>query len=108
MVGYKHPCRYCDNLVPTDAQVCPMCGKVNPTGPLRCPNCRSPIRRNWKVCSHCGLGLHVKCPKCRRSTFLGDYCTHCDARLAVECPNGKCNIQQPPGDFCNKCGTSLK
>jgi hypothetical protein len=24
MAGYKHPCRYCDKLIPADSNVCPV------------------------------------------------------------------------------------
>ncbi len=109
MVGYKHPCRYCDDLVPPNANVCPFCGKVNPVGPLRCPKCRNPVEKGWKACSHCGLALEISCPKCNEMTFLGDYCTNCETRLIEVCPNPKCRTEQPPGDVkCIKCGRSLK
>jgi len=108
MPGYKHPCRYCNQLVPPDANVCPLCGKVNPLG-LRCPKCRSPIKQAWKNCSNCGLLLEVACPKCGRTTFFGDYCQNCEARLTVFCPNPKCRAEQPPlGGNCLKCGKPLK
>lgn len=81
MPGYMHPCRYCGALVPPDANVCPACGKTNPAGPLRCPQCRSPIRKAWVACSHCGLSLTILCPSCGKSTFFGDHCDHCGARL---------------------------
>jgi predicted amidophosphoribosyltransferase len=57
MPGYKHPCRYCGQLVGADSNVCPFCGKNTPTGPLRCPQCRSPVEEGWKACSHCGAVL---------------------------------------------------
>jgi RNA polymerase subunit RPABC4/transcription elongation factor Spt4 len=82
MSGYKKPCRYCDALIPPESNVCPVCGKVNPIGPPRCPKCRTPIQKGWKSCSNCGLALEVKCPKCRKQTFFGDYCEHCSAPLA--------------------------
>jgi len=106
MIGYKHPCRYCDKLVPPTSQVCPFCGKVNPLGPLRCPNCRTPIQKDYAVCSHCGLSLTTRCPTCGKPTFFGDYCEHCDTRLVVVCP--RCGSEQPPiENKCFKCGTAL-
>lgn len=108
MVGYKHPCVYCDKLVPSDARNCPFCGKANPKGPLRCPQCMSPIEKDWIACAHCGLRLQVICPQCGKGTFLGDRCTHCNAPLTVVCPNKKCKQLQPPGDVCIKCGKPLK
>ncbi len=109
MPGYKHPCRYCDNLVESDANVCPFCGKVNPVGPLRCPKCRNPIERTHKNCSHCGLLLEINCPYCNKKTFFGDYCEHCDKRLIVVCKNPKCKEEQPPiSENCIKCGKPLK
>ena len=81
MSGYKKPCRYCSELVSSDANVCPQCGKVNPVGPLRCPKCRNPIQPAWKKCEDCGLELRTTCPQCGKSTFFGDYCEKCQARL---------------------------
>jgi hypothetical protein len=108
MPGYKHFCRYCNQLIEPDSNVCPLCGKVNPLGPSRCPKCRNPIQKTWKHCSHCGLTLAVVCPKCRRTSFLGDYCDHCDARLVVICRNPKCRAEQPPiGDVCVRCSQPL-
>ncbi|MCG2725619.1 MAG: zinc ribbon domain-containing protein [Elusimicrobia bacterium] len=109
MAGYKHPCRYCDKLIPPDSNVCPLCGKVNPLGSFRCPKCRSPIKKEWKKCNNCGLDLEIICPKCGKSAFFGDYCFNCDARLTVVCPNPKCKFEQPPiSDKCAKCGKPLK
>jgi len=108
MAGFKHPCRYCDKLVPPDSETCPLCGKVNPTGPLRCPKCRHPIEQGWAACVSCGLKLQTVCPECFTSTFFGDYCAACDARLVVVCPNPKCRFEQPPvGDLCFKCKKPL-
>lgn len=108
MVGYKHPCNYCDRLVPREARVCPHCGKANPTGPLRCFQCMSPIEKDWLACSHCGQRLQVNCPQCGKATFLGDKCAHCAAPLTVVCPNKKCKHPQFPGEVCIKCGKPLK
>ena len=107
MPGYKKPCIYCDKLVPSDANVCPMCGKKNPLS-LRCPKCRSPVKRGWKCCSSCGLTLEVRCLKCSRVTFFGDYCDHCEGELTVICQNPKCRVEQPPlENHCKKCGKPL-
>ena len=109
MPGYKHPCRYCDKLIPPGSAVCPICGKVNPLGPLRCPKCMTQIEKGWKKCGHCGLSLEITCPKCGKVNFFGDYCEYCKARLTVICPNRKCKTEQTPiGDKCIKCGKSLK
>ncbi len=109
MVGYKHPCRYCDRLVPPNANVCPLCGKVNPVGALRCPNCRNPVEKGWVACSNCGLSLQADCPQCGQKTFFVDYCEHCDHRLLVVCSNRKCKAEQAPGgELCIKCGKPLK
>ncbi|MEK6692628.1 MAG: hypothetical protein AABY44_04290 [Nitrospirota bacterium] len=106
MPGYKHPCRYCYKLVPPESNVCPFCGKINPLS-LRCAECKNPVEKGWKSCSHCGLSLEVNCPKCGKTTFFGDYCEHCDARLVVVCP--KCKTEQPPiGEKCIKCNKPLK
>jgi len=109
MAGYKHPCRYCDKLVPAEANVCPFCGKVNPLGSFRCPKCRTPVQKDWKACSNCGLALELACPHCGKTTFFGDYCFSCNARLTVVCPDKKCGLEQPPlGEKCSKCGGPLK
>jgi len=109
MSGYKHLCRYCNKLIPSESNVCPLCGKVNPLGPMRCPKCKNPIQKDWKKCNNCGLSLEIVCPKCGKTTFFGDYCDNCDTRLVVICPNPKCKTEQPPiGDKCIKCGKLLK
>lgn len=109
MPGYKHPCRYCDKLIPAESNVCPLCGKVDPLGPLRCHKCRNPIEESWKNCANCGLSLELACPKCGKITFFGDYCQSCSSRLTIVCPNPKCRTEQPPlGEKCIKCGKPLK
>jgi len=106
MVGYKKPCKYCDQLVDPDANVCPYCGKVGPTDVTRCPKCRAPIEIGQKACQNCGLALLISCPSCAKPTFFGDYCVNCGGRLVVACP--KCGAQQPPlGEKCAKCGKPL-
>jgi hypothetical protein len=105
MVGYQHPCRYCQQLVPPDAATCPYCSKVNPTGSLRCPKCKSPVQSQWKSCT-CGQPLEITCPSCFQQTFFGDYCQKCDQRLLITCP--KCKTAQPPlGGNCIKCKKPL-
>jgi len=106
-VGYKHPCKYCDKLIPPNSRSCPFCGKNNPQGPIRCPKCNTPIEKDWKVCNHCDLPLSIKCPHCNKTTFFGEYCEHCDKRLVVTCPN--CKTEQPPiSNKCKKCNKLLK
>ena len=105
MSSYKKPCKYCGQLVPPNAKVCPVCGKVNPLE-TRCPKCRTPIQLNWLRCSNCGLSLSINCPKCGKPTFFGDYCQNCGSQLVVECK--KCHTVQPPvGLNCVKCGKPL-
>jgi hypothetical protein len=107
MAGYKHPCAYCGKLVPPDANICPYCGKGTPTGPLKCPRCRDTVEKDFKLCAHCGLPLHINCPTCGKETFFGQQCDVCGASLLVTCP--KCKTQQPPvGPNCVKCGKPLK
>jgi hypothetical protein len=107
VVGYKHPCRYCEKLIPPDSSVCPFCGKENPLGPLRCPKCHNPVEKIWKTCSHCGLNLRIVCPYCGKTTFFSDYCEDCGKQLIVTCPH--CKFEQPPvSGKCIKCGKSLK
>jgi hypothetical protein len=109
MARYKHPCRYCDKLVPSDSNVCPICGGRNPIGPLRCPKCRNPIEKGWINCNNCGLPLKTICSKCGNETFFGDHCDVCKAPITIICPNPKCLTEQPPlGERCIKCGKPLK
>ena len=106
-VGYKHPCKYCEQMVSPDAAVCPFCGKEGPLGPDRCPKCHDPIDKKWKACAHCGLNLRIVCPFCGKVTFFGKYCEDCGKKLTVACP--VCQFEQPPlGDKCIKCGQPLK
>ena len=106
-VGYKHPCKYCEQMVSPDAAVCPFCGKEGPLGPDRCPKCHDPIDKKWKACAHCGLNLRIVCPFCGKVTFFGKYCEDCGKKLVVACP--VCQFEQPPlGDKCIKCGQPLK
>lgn len=108
MVGYKHPCRYCNEFNEANANVCAFCGKINPVGQLRCPRCRNPIRKNFRNCSHCGLELNLDCPACGEKTFFGDYCEKCQARLTVTCPHPRCGeVQAPLEKKCVKCGKPL-
>lgn len=105
MSSYRKPCKYCGQLVPPNAKVCPVCGKVNPLE-TRCPKCRTPIQANWVRCSNCGLSLSINCPACGKPTFFGDYCQNCGTQLVVECK--KCHTVQPPiGPKCIKCGKPL-
>jgi len=107
LFGYKQPCRYCNEFVDSDSDVCPFCGRYNPVGPLRCPRCRSPIMRTFKVCSSCGQSLQVECPDCGRNTFFGDHCNFCGSRLVIKCEN--CRTEQPPvSDICIDCGKKIK
>jgi|GEM_PF-476703 len=85
-VGYKHPCKYCEKLIPPDSTACPYCGKVNPLGPSRCPKCHEPIEKDWKVCARCNLDLRIACPFCGKITFFGEHCEDCGARLLVLAP----------------------
>lgn len=106
MVGFKKPCKYCNQLVDADAYVCPNCGKVNPLDTTRCPKCRAPTQEGQKACQHCGLVLTTVCPQCSKPTFFGDYCQNCGGSLLVTCP--KCKKQQPPlGDRCIYCKKPL-
>ncbi|MFB3895664.1 MAG: zinc ribbon domain-containing protein [bacterium] len=107
MPGYKHPCKYCDKLVPEDANVCPYCGKKNPVGSFRCPKCRNPIQKDYVACSNCGVSLKINCPNCGKPTFFGEYCDQCNQELVVICK--KCKTVQPPiSETCIKCKKPLK
>jgi len=107
VVGYKHPCKYCEKLIPPNSTVCPFCGKANPLGPYRCPKCHEPIEKEWQVCPKCNQNLRIVCPHCGKITFFGDHCEDCGARLFIKCPH--CGQEQPPlSDNCIKCGKPLK
>lgn len=106
-VGYKHPCKYCQKLIPPNSGVCPFCGKLNPLGPSRCPKCHEPTQKDWQTCNHCGLNLRIVCPFCGKTTFFGDYCEDCGKRLVVVCPH--CGQEQPPiSNDCIKCNRPLE
>ena len=106
MIGYKHPCRYCDKLIAAESNTCPFCGKINPLGPLMCPKCKSPVHKDWIKCGSCGQALRIVCPMCGKETFFGDYCDKCDARIQVRCR--KCHKEQSPvSDKCIYCGKVL-
>jgi len=105
-VGYKHPCKYCQEMISPDSAVCPFCSKEGPLGPDRCPKCHDPIEKKWKSCAHCGLNLRIVCPFCGKVTFFGGYCEDCGKKMVVNCPY--CQFEQPPlGDKCIKCGQPL-
>jgi len=106
MPGYKHPCRFCNQLVPADSNVCPSCGRLNPIGPDRCPKCRNPIDRKQIACSNCGLSLRVVCPACGQETFFSDQCDACGKKLTIVCP--RCKTEQLPSEEkCIRCGKPL-
>jgi len=108
MTGYKHPCRYCGELVPPDANACPACAKINPCGDFRCHKCRAPVKEGWKACASCGFKLEIKCAKCAGTVFFGDYCAKCGAPLTVVCQHKGCGEEQPPvSENCRKCGQKL-
>lgn len=108
MVGYKHPCRFCDQFIPSGSSTCPLCGKENPLGPLRCPQCQSPVQKNWQKCNNCGQALAIECPFCHLQTFFGEYCQHCATRLLVTCTDEKCAQEQPPlSENCIACGKPI-
>jgi hypothetical protein len=107
MPGYKHPCRYCNTYIVEESNFCPVCGKNNPLGALPCPKCHAAIEAGWKRCGNCGLFLDATCPKCQKTTFLGEFCQSCGVEIAVVCQ--KCKTRQPPlSPSCLNCGKPLK
>lgn len=107
MAGYKHFCIYCNQLIPSDANVCPFCGMEDPFT-YRCPKCRSVIEKGWMKCSGCGLNLQIQCPSCGKMTFVSSACEHCNVSLTVKCPNRKCGyVQVKIGDQCLRCHKKL-
>ncbi len=58
--GWSH-CRFCDRMVPQNAEFCRHCGG-NLVGRIRttCPNCGVPIPGDTAFCEHCGEGVKDK------------------------------------------------
>ena len=107
MAGYKHPCAYCGKLVNRTRTFARTAVKELRRGHFKCPRCRNTVERDFKLCAHCGLPLHIICPTCGKETFFGAQCDVCSTSLLVTCP--KCKTQQPPvGPNCVKCGKPLK
>lgn len=108
MATYKHPCIYCDKLIPGDSNTCPYCGSADPFV-LRCPKCRKPVDSDYMKCPSCGFNLRVLCPFCGSETFTGSVCQICQKRLTVVCRNPKCGYEQyPASEKCVKCNKPLK
>lgn len=108
MATYKKFCIYCNQLIPGDSQICPICEKENPFS-MRCPKCSNPIQKNWKICSSCGIKLVAVCTKCGRETATAFKCEHCGAPVLVKCSNRKClEIQILTKERkCIRCGNKL-
>jgi len=106
MADYMHPCVYCEELIPSESQICPLCGKSEPLGLLRCASCKAPVEAGSKSCPQCGESLEMACIRCGEQTFVGQYCEHCGGELEVVC--GNCQTRQPlGGKACKVCGKPL-
>jgi RNA polymerase subunit RPABC4/transcription elongation factor Spt4 len=108
MATYKKACAKCGELIPGDAQFCPVCESQDPFH-TRCPKCRQPIEESWKICSSCGIRLRTECVVCGKETPLAPKCAFCGAPVLVQCGNKKCNEMQilTSANRCVKCGKSL-
>lgn len=108
MATYKKVCMYCNELIPGDSQICPICEKQNPFS-RRCSKCSNPIQKNWKICSSCGIKLVTICTKCGKETITDCKCLNCGAPILGKCSNRKCleiQIITKEGK-CYKCGSEL-
>lgn len=51
----------------------------------RCPNCRKHIKREYKICPHCGFALSNTCQKCGKPVDNDwVYCPYCSNKLKEE------------------------
>lgn len=99
---------YCNELIPGDSEMCPMCGRKDPFS-LRCPRCKNPIENNWKICSSCGIKLKTICISCGKEIPTAEFCEYCKGPILVRCKNRKClevQILTPEGK-CIKCGNKI-
>lgn len=108
LATYSKFCSYCNQLIPGDSTVCPLCMKEDPFT-MRCLKCRNPIQKNWKVCSSCGIKLVAICPKCNKEVPTAIKCENCNETLLMRCKNKKCLEVQvvTKGRKCIKCGKKI-
>lgn len=108
MATYKKFCMYCNELIPGDSSICPICEKQDPFT-MRCPKCQNPIQKDWKVCSSCGIKLRAICIKCKKETFTAKTCQNCGEPVLIKCNNRKClEVQILTAERkCIKCGNKL-
>jgi predicted amidophosphoribosyltransferase len=107
MTGYKHPCRFCGNLVEESSTVCPFCARPHPLQ-MVCPYCMAPISAGWTVCNKCGKPLVIPCPKCGNPVGPDvDTCEKCHQVVRFRCPTCAAVIA-PGAKRCDRCGAKLK
>src|SRR3989337_970986 len=104
--GYKHPCRFCGQLVEANSPYCPHCTRPHPHQ-MVCPWCFAPIQAGWRACNKCGMSLIVRCNKCGNEVGPdSDACEKCGTVIRHRCPT--CAAVVTPGDRrCARCGQKL-
>jgi len=104
--GYKHPCRFCGQLVEANSPYCPHCTRPHPHQ-MVCPWCFAPIQAGWRACNKCGRSLIVRCNKCGNEVGPdSDACEKCGTVIRHRCPT--CAAVVTPGDRrCARCGQKL-
>ncbi len=79
-------CPDCQNMIPSDARFCPLCGHQQLVL-SQCVNCGKNLAPNAKFCSKCGHSTSEKpqvsvCPKCKSENIPGSmFCNQCGERL---------------------------
>lgn len=107
MASYKQPCRFCGELLQSDARFCSKCGSDAPFADL-CPDCLNKIDRGSVRCSSCGRPLYTVCPHCEKRTFVASTCDACGKSLTKTCHNPLCRQEQFfENKVCTVCGKRL-
>ena len=79
-------CPDCQNMIPSDARFCPLCGHQQLVL-SQCANCGKNLAPNAKFCSKCGHPTSEKsqisvCSKCKSENIPGSmFCNQCGERL---------------------------
>lgn len=108
MASYKQACIQCGALIERDSRYCLSCGSMNAFG-YHCPTCMKEIQKGQQLCSDCGRGLYVTCPRCGGKTFAQDKCEICGGSLMIRCQNSRCDAPQFfENTKCTACGKKIK